>query len=53
MIGLLLRLLLLPLRLVLLPLKVFRAVSPFITFVIPLIVVIAIGAAVAWFLFIR
>lgn len=53
MLGLLFRLLLLPIRLVLLPLKVFRAVSTFITCVVPLIVVIAIGAVVAWFLFFK
>ena len=45
--GLLLRLLLLPIRLALLPLKVFRAVPTFITCVVPLVVVIAVGAVVA------
>ena len=51
--GLLFRLLLLPLRLAMLPLKVFRAVTTFITCIVPLIVLIAIGAAVVWFLVIN
>lgn len=53
MIGLLLRLLLLPLRLALLPLKILRGITTFITCVVPLIVVVAIGAVAVWFLFIR
>ena len=52
-IGLLFRLLLLPIRLVLLPLKVFRAVTNFITCVVPVIVVIGIAVAIVWFLFIQ
>jgi hypothetical protein len=52
-IGLLFRLLLLPLRLALVPLKVFRAVTTFITCVVPLIAVIGLGAAIVWYLFIR
>ena len=53
MIGLLFRLLLLPIRLVLLPLKVFRAAMTFVTCVVPVIVVIGIAVAIVWFLFIR
>ena len=50
---LLFRLVLLPLRLALLPLKVLRAVVTFLTCIVPLIILVAIGAAIVWFLFIR
>ena len=51
--GFLFRLLLLPLRLLLLPFKAFRAFTTFFTCVVPIAIVIAIGAAVVWFLFLR
>jgi hypothetical protein len=52
-IGLLFRLLLMPFRMVLLSMKTFRAITTFITCVVPLMIVIAIGAGVAWLLFAR
>lgn len=53
MVGLLLRLLMLPVRLVTLPFKVVGAVSTFMTCAVPIIVLLAIAAGVGWFLFIR
>lgn len=52
-IGLLFRFLLLPIRLVLLPLKVVGLVTTFVTCIVPLIILVAIGATIVWFLFIR
>ena len=49
--GFLLRLLLLPLRLLLLPFKAARAFTTFFTCVVPIAIVIAIGAAVVWLVF--
>lgn len=49
--GFLLQLLYLPVRLLLLPFKLARSTSTFLTCGAPVLVVVGIAAAVAWFLF--
>jgi hypothetical protein len=51
--GLLFRLLLLPIRLGLLPFKVCRAAMTFVTCIVPVIGAVGIAVGIAWFLFIR
>jgi hypothetical protein len=53
MIGMLLRLLWLPVKLVMLPMKLFQAATTFVTCVVPLIALVGIAAAIVWFLFIN